>query len=326
MFDTRLDQARRALIEQSARHGGGRRRPGGAASGSAGRQRARLARRCHERDDGRGRPSALLAAAAGDRRQGRRDPHHCAAGPRRPAGFTPAAPPTRTQEIDQGVPGAGAAATTRCSARAVQLMGVVAQGGQGAAVLQRSSPADRARNRVAAARRPSAKPSRRAWRRQRPRSQPQAPEAGAPEAGAEPSLRGRLRLTPTATDGEFKAAFDAAGGQAALRMTPAGPGRSCLTTLDGDGEAKDGAAGANAGSSVVDLGRLGEALFNEIEAMAIDAWRAAPLARPHRGDRRGDADRRAPPAPARWSAPSPRPLSAASRGGWCRSRRSGTAP
>ena len=34
---------------------------------------------------------------------------------------------------------------------AVQLMGVVAQGGQGASVLQRSSPADRARSRVAAA-------------------------------------------------------------------------------------------------------------------------------------------------------------------------------
>ena len=41
---------------------------------------------------------------------------------------------------------------------AVQLMGVVAQGGQGASVLQRSSPADRARSRVAAAL-PSAMPS-----------------------------------------------------------------------------------------------------------------------------------------------------------------------
>jgi hypothetical protein len=152
---------------------------------------------------------------------------------------------------------------------AVQLMGVVAQGGQGASVLQRSSPADRARSRVAAAQtQREAEPP-----RQAPPEAPSQPEAGAPETGAEPSLRGRLRLTPTATDEEFKAAFDAAGGQAA----PDDAGwtwKELLTTLDGDGEAKDGAAGVNAGPSVggpvVDLGRLGEALFNEIEAMAID--------------------------------------------------------
>ena len=154
---------------------------------------------------------------------------------------------------------------------AVQLMGVVAQGGQGASVLQRSSPADRARNRVAAAQtQRDAEPPRLA-----PPEAPSQPEA--PEAGAEPSLRGRLRLTPTATEDEFKAAFDAAGGQAA----PDDAGwtwKELLTTLDGDGEAKDGEAGTagptNAGPSaagpVVDLGRLGEALFNEIEAMAID--------------------------------------------------------
>ena len=59
---------------------------------------------------------------------------------------------------------------------AVQLMGVVAQGGQGASVLQRSSPADRARSRVAAAQpqreREPTPPRRRAAPR-RP-SQPQA--------------------------------------------------------------------------------------------------------------------------------------------------------
>ncbi len=172
-----------------------------------------------------------------------------------------------TQEIDQAFQ-ERVRRNYEMLSEAVQLMGVVAQGGQGAAVLQRSSPADRARNRVAAAQtQREAEPPRLAP--PEAPSQPQAPEAGAPEAGAEPSLRGRLRLTPTATDGEFKAAFDAAGGQPA----PDDAGwtwKELLTTLDGDGEAKDGAAGANAGSSVVDLGRLGEALFNEIEAMAID--------------------------------------------------------
>jgi hypothetical protein len=169
-----------------------------------------------------------------------------------------------TQEIDQAFQ-ERVRRNYEMLSEAVQLMGVVAQGGQGASVLQRSSPADRARSRVAAAQtQREAEPPRLA-----PPEAPSQPEA--PEAGAEPSLRGRLRLTPTATEDEFKAAFDAAGGQAA----PDDAGwtwKELLTTLDGDGEAKDGAAnaGPSAGGPVVDLGRLGEALFNEIEAMAID--------------------------------------------------------
>ena len=267
--------------------------------------------------------AARRAAAAGDRRQGRRDPappceqglDDLLASARRAA--------DETQAIDQAFQ-ERVRRNYEMLSEAVQLMGVVAQGGQGASVLQRSSPADRAR-------RPR---RRRADRRAKPTAAPGAargpvaaagPEAGAPEAGAEPSLRGRLRLTPTATDDEFKAVFDAAGGQAA----PDDAGwtwKELLTTLDGDGEAKDGAAnaGPSAGGPVVDLGRLGEALFNEIEAMAIDPGALLSRAASRRSPRRSRPA--TPPAPARWSAPSPPPPSAASPGACCRIRRSAPAP
>jgi hypothetical protein len=156
---------------------------------------------------------------------------------------------------------------------AVQLMGVVAQGGQGASVLQRSSPADRAKSRVAAAQtqreaepRALAPPDARAL--VAPELQLPSTEAAAPEAGAETQLRGRLKLTPTASDDEFKAAFDAAGAQAPSE--DAGwTWKELLNTL-GDSEAADAPGAAPVAQAAADVGRLGETLFNEIEAMAID--------------------------------------------------------
>jgi hypothetical protein len=171
---------------------------------------------------------------------------------------------------------------------AVQLMGIVAQGGQGASVLQRSSPAERARSRVAAAqpqREPAPPPA------QRIAEAPPAPgpapgpspgpapgsahEAAQTESAAAEPLRGRLKLTPTATDDEFKAAFDAAGGQAPAAADDSGwTWKELLNTLDGDAEG--GTAGASpeaaepAPPSRTELAQLGELLFNEIEAMAID--------------------------------------------------------
>ncbi len=143
---------------------------------------------------------------------------------------------------------------------AVQLMGVVAQGGKGASVLQRSTPAERAQSRVAAAlppREPTALAA---------SADPAASEAPASEA----ALRGRLRLTPTATDAEFKAVFDAAGGQPA----PEEAGwtwKELLTTLDD-------ADGASAGA-VVDDARLGDVLFGDIQAMGIDPAALLPKGR-----------------------------------------------
>ena len=159
---------------------------------------------------------------------------------------------------------------------AVQLMGVVAQGGQGASVLQRASPADRARSRVAAAQ---------TEREASPRGAPASLAAPTPspseaqaqrETAPEPQLRGRLKLTPTATDDEFKAAFDAAGGQPAADEG-GWTWKELLTTLGdsgSDGGPAAGAAGAKpaatGGAAFADLDRLGALLFDEIEAMAID--------------------------------------------------------
>ena len=145
---------------------------------------------------------------------------------------------------------------------AVQLMGVVAQGGQGASVLQRPSAAERARSRVAAA-----IPARDAPAAPQPAS-PLAPEP------VEPLLRARLRLTPTATDDEFKAVFDAAGGQPPGPDEPGWTWKELLTTLDSEGDpaAEAGASEAApaAPAAPIDAGRLGEALYQEIETMGID--------------------------------------------------------
>jgi hypothetical protein len=145
---------------------------------------------------------------------------------------------------------------------AVQLMGVVAQGGQNASALQRPSPADRARSRVAAA---------------LPPREPAAQAAPAePQPSSDAALRGRLKLTPTASDDEFKAVFDAAGGQpAAGQPVAAEEGgwtwKELLTTLDGPDGAEPGAP--------IDEARLGDVLFAEIEAMGIDPGALLPKGR-----------------------------------------------
>ena len=151
---------------------------------------------------------------------------------------------------------------------AVQLMGVVAQGGQGAAVLQRPSPAERARSRVAAAQptRDSAREARHEPSREPPREiAPPSAIASAP-APESPSLRGRLKLTPTASDDEFKAAFEAASGGA---QTPADESgwtwKELLNTLDGDHSGEDG--------------QLGDKLFGEIEGMGVDPGALLPKGR-----------------------------------------------
>jgi hypothetical protein len=165
---------------------------------------------------------------------------------------------------------------------AVQLMGVVAQGGQGASVLQRPSAADRARSRVAAAlptreiatREPTVRDPAPAPTGETPGSTASAPTQA---ESADPTLRGRLRLTPTASDDEFKSVFDAAsGGQpAAGQEDSAWTWKELLTTLDGEGDAGPDAPRAAASGGVapppqIDEAKLGDMLFHEIEAMGID--------------------------------------------------------
>jgi hypothetical protein len=124
---------------------------------------------------------------------------------------------------------------------AVQLMGVVAQGGQGADALRRT-----AMPRASRAPTPSGAAS-------------SGEFAPIPEPGAETDEAGtptRLKLTPTASDEEFKAVFDKAGGAPAGGAESGWTWKELLTSIDGD------AAGEDA--------ELGRALFRDIEAMGID--------------------------------------------------------
>ena len=137
---------------------------------------------------------------------------------------------------------------------AVQLMGVVASGGQGASVLQRPSPADRMRTRIAAANPP-----------------PAATESASAEqpASAEEPRTSRLKLTPTATDDEFKAVFDSAGAPPAAAAPAEDAGwtwKELLTSIDG-------------AEAVGDDSSLADALFADIEGMGIDPAALLPKSR-----------------------------------------------
>jgi hypothetical protein len=144
---------------------------------------------------------------------------------------------------------------------AVQLMGVVASGGQGAAALQRPSPAERGRSRIPVTSvTPLAEPS-------APAALPAAlPAPTEALTAVDPTSRGRLRLTPTASDHEFKSVFDSVGAQPPPPAEDsAWTWKELLTSIDGEA----------AGDDV----RLGEGLFAEIEGMGIDPAALLPRAR-----------------------------------------------
>jgi hypothetical protein len=86
---------------------------------------------------------------------------------------------------------------------------------------------------------------------------------------AEHGLRPRLKLTPTATDEEFKTVFDAAGGRDAPAPRDAGEPswtwKDLLSSMDDAVPADEGA--------------LADALLGEIEGMGIDAGALLPRAR-----------------------------------------------
>jgi hypothetical protein len=130
---------------------------------------------------------------------------------------------------------------------AVKLMGVVAgSGGQAAAAPSLGSLGGHS----------AAPPPR---RREPPAEPPSAEQLG---------LRPRLRLTPTATDEEFRSVFETAGGRAPPEPAPEGeggwPGKDLLSTIDGDSSDTEGQA---------------ERLVQEIEAMGIDPAALLPRGR-----------------------------------------------
>ncbi|ATQ43733.1 apolipoprotein A1/A4/E domain-containing protein [Caulobacter mirabilis] len=86
----------------------------------------------------------------------------------------------------------------------------------------------------------------------------------------DPAMRPRLKLTPTATDEEFRAVFESAGGRAAAPAAPAAEGeggwswRDLLTSIDGDES---------------DSESLAERMAAEIAAMGIDPSALLPKSR-----------------------------------------------
>jgi len=78
-------------------------------------------------------------------------------------------------------------------------------------------------------------------------------------------LRPRLKLTPTATDEEFKSVFEAAGGQEPVEtIGDSWTGKELLSSMD---------------DAPIDDGALAGVMLSEVEAMGIDAAALAPRAR-----------------------------------------------
>ena len=128
---------------------------------------------------------------------------------------------------------------------AVRLMGVVAGAAGGGGVGPRLAPASLSATRAA----------------------PAKPEAAAPgpAPALDPPLRPRLKLTPTATDEEFKTVFEAAGGrEGADPIDESWTWKELLSSMD-DGKVEPDA--------------LAERLIGEVEAMGIDPGALLPRPR-----------------------------------------------
>jgi len=163
---------------------------------------------------------------------------------------------------------------------AVRLMGVVAGSTSGSTLRTASAPPlplqqtlapEPPRAPLAAAppqeRRPYARPE--------PSAPAPAPE---PRAASDAGLRPRLRLTPTASDEEFKTVFDAAGGREAARRDPPAPREP------GEPAGPDSWTWRELLSSMedeppIDEANLADLVLGEMESMGIDAGALLPRTR-----------------------------------------------
>jgi hypothetical protein len=91
-------------------------------------------------------------------------------------------------------------------------------------------------------------------------------------------LRPRLKLTPTATDEEFKTVFEAAGGREAAAAAPAAAQPAGLAAGEPSWTWKDLLSSMDE-PAPGDDGALADALLGEIEGMGIDAGALLPRAR-----------------------------------------------
>ncbi|HEY3888930.1 MAG TPA: polar localization protein TipN [Caulobacteraceae bacterium] len=148
---------------------------------------------------------------------------------------------------------------------AVRLMGVVA--GAAGTTGQRAAPRPAPPAQPAAA---APAPGAPAAQAAPPRPVPRAPEAPSPAPSPatvadQAGLRPRLKLTPTATDEEFKSVFEAAGGQEqAETIGDSWTWKELLSSMD---------------DAPIDEGALAGVMLGEVEAMGIDAAALAPRAR-----------------------------------------------
>jgi len=162
---------------------------------------------------------------------------------------------------------------------AVRLMGVVAGSTSGSTLRTASAPPQAPLQQTLAPEPPRPPLAAAPPQERRPYARPE-PSAPAPEprAPSDAGLRPRLRLTPTASDEEFKTVFDAAGGREAARRDPpaprepgepAGPDswtwRELLSSMDDE--------------PPIDEANLADLVLGEMESMGIDAGALLPRTR-----------------------------------------------
>jgi hypothetical protein len=170
---------------------------------------------------------------------------------------------------------------------AVRLMGVVAGSAGGVSLraasapppLQQSLAQESARTPAPPPVAPVAPPAER-----RPYARPEPSPAAEAEARStgDAGLRPRLRLTPTASDEEFKTVFDAAGGREAARRDPPAPreaGEPAAGPTSSDGWTWRELLSSMDDEAPIDEAGLADLVLGEMDGMGIDAGALLPRAR-----------------------------------------------
>jgi len=170
---------------------------------------------------------------------------------------------------------------------AVRLMGVVAGSAGGVSLRAASTPAPLPQTfapepvRAPAPPPASTMPPPRSYARPEPAPAPAAAPAPAPEprAASDAGLRPRLRLTPTASDEEFKTVFEAAGGREAARREPPPPREAGEPPAGADSWTWRELLSSMDDEPPVDEANVAELVLSEMEAMGIDAGALLPRTR-----------------------------------------------
>ena len=163
---------------------------------------------------------------------------------------------------------------------AVRLMGVVAGSAGGVSLRAASAPPPLSQSlgQTPPPREPTPPPVATAPTpvEQRPYSRPEPEHVAEPRAAADAGLRPRLRLTPTASDEEFKTVFESAGGREAARREPAPAGE---TAPGGDSWTWRELLSSMDDEPPIDEAGLADLILGEMESMGIDAGALLPRQR-----------------------------------------------